>query len=80
MGTMLDVTGLVWSYQSRPVVPIPIVGQLESMERSGAAPVADHKDMGLELSPQLMQANRDRLKHCQADGNSKCTFLIEPDV
>ena len=29
MGTVLDVTGLVWSYQSRPVVPASTVGQLE---------------------------------------------------
>jgi hypothetical protein len=75
MGTMLDVTGLVWSNQSRPVAPAPTVGQLESMKRAGDAPVADQR-MGLELSPQLMQANRARLKRCQADGNSKCTFLI----
>jgi hypothetical protein len=79
MGTMLDVTGLVWSYQSRAVAPAS-TGQLESIERSGAAPVADQRSMGLELSPQLMQANRARLKRCQADRNSKCTFLIEPEV
>jgi hypothetical protein len=80
MGTMLDVTGLVWSYQSRPVAPASAAtGQVELVERSGAAPVADQRSMGLELSPQLMQANRARLKLCQADGNSKCTFLVRPE-
>jgi hypothetical protein len=47
MGTMLDVTGLVWSYQSRAVVPASTVGQLGPMERSGAVPVADQRSMGL---------------------------------
>lgn len=31
------------------------------------------------LLDQLAEANRDRLKHCQAGGNTKCTLLIKPE-
>ena len=80
MGAVLGTTGFIWGYQSRPLAPVPVAaGQIETVATDPSSMSAEQSGTGLNLDPQLMKANQDRLKLCLADGNSKCTFLVRPE-
>ena len=80
MGTVLGTTGFIWGHQSRPVSPVPVAAsQTETTATAPGSLSAEQSGTGLNLDPQIMKANQDRLKLCLADGNSKCTFLIRPE-
>lgn len=93
VGAVIGTAGFVWGYQSRSVPPAAPAAATESstpvsapssqepdLATSSAAPNAtDNASTGIEVTPQLRRANEDRLQRCLADGNTKCTILLQPE-